>query len=70
MAGADYRSCDVCGSKTFYDANLSYDWEEHEDRPFVRDTDYHLGYLGDWACICIGCAKTHRVVIEKIGDGK
>lgn len=24
MAGADYRSCDVCGGKTFYDANLSY----------------------------------------------
>lgn len=25
MAGCDYRSCDVCGCKTFYDANLNYD---------------------------------------------
>jgi len=25
MAGADYRSCDVCGGKAFYDANLSYE---------------------------------------------
>lgn len=25
MAGADYKYCDVCESKAFYDANLNYD---------------------------------------------
>ena len=24
MAAGDYRSCDVCGGKCFYDANLNY----------------------------------------------
>ena len=24
MAMADYRTCDVCGGKAFYDANLNY----------------------------------------------
>lgn len=24
MAAGDYRSCDVCGRKAFYDANLNY----------------------------------------------
>lgn len=39
MAGADYKSCDVCGGKAFYDANLSYsdgmdEWSK--DRPPYR----------------------------------
>lgn len=25
MAGADYRSCDHCGGKAFYDADLDYE---------------------------------------------
>lgn len=25
MAGADYKSCDVCSGKTFYDAHLNYE---------------------------------------------
>lgn len=28
MAGCDYRSCDVCGGKAFYDANLNYEGGE------------------------------------------
>ena len=24
MASSDYKSCDVCGGKAFYDVNLSY----------------------------------------------
>jgi hypothetical protein len=30
MAGGDYRSCDVCGGKAFYDANLTYEDGESE----------------------------------------
>jgi hypothetical protein len=31
MAYADYRHCDICDAKTFYDANLDYDWEEYPE---------------------------------------
>ena len=27
MAAADYYGCDLCGSKTFYDAELDYDFQ-------------------------------------------
>lgn len=33
MAAADYRLCDVCGGKAFYDSNLSYEWGPSEYRP-------------------------------------
>ncbi len=56
MAGADYRSCDKCGCKTFYDSNLDYDFSDPE-RP------HGLWSLGDWAVICIDCAKTHKCII-------
>ena len=67
MAAADYRLCDVCGGKAFYDANLNNDFdapaEEH-----IRDSNYKLDYLGDWAVLCRDCAKTHKCVIEPIED--
>ena len=56
MAGADYRSCDVCGCKTFYDSNLDYDFSENPKTG--------LSGLGDWACLCDDCAKTHEVIIK------
>lgn len=28
MAMADYRLCDVCGGKAFYDSNLAYEYGE------------------------------------------
>ena len=70
MAMADYRLCDICGSKAFYDANLNYEFgnRQHpipEDEK-VRDSSHKLDYLGDWAVLCRDCAKTHRCVIEKI----
>jgi hypothetical protein len=39
MAMSDYRLCDVCGSKAFYDSNLNYgdgtdEW--HKDYPPFR----------------------------------
>lgn len=59
MAASDYRSCDICGSKTFYDASLN--WHEPDD-------DHHAGFwlpgLGDWAVICKQCAKTYETVVR------
>lgn len=70
MALADYRLCDVCNGKAFYDSNLSYE-DEHEapDREPFRVAGesagwgYRLGYLGDWAVLCTDCAKTHKTAI-------
>lgn len=28
MASCDYKLCDVCGGKAFYDSNLQYDSED------------------------------------------
>src|SRR5262245_38101351 len=68
MAAADYRLCDVCTHKVFYDSNLSYEFG-----PFDDDTPqalqvgepacYSLGSLGDWGVLCSDCSKTNRVVI-------
>lgn len=79
MALSDYRLCDVCGSKAFYDANLNYGHgpSEYSDTPpyKVAGTDQYgtqdlnekhgtrLDYVGDWAVLCFRCAKTHRVAI-------
>lgn len=56
MAKGDYRCCDVCDGKVFYDANLNY--ESSPEPPF-----FTLDYLGDWVVICTDCAKTHQCVI-------
>ena len=55
MALADYRLCDVCGCKTFYDASLNYE--------FPENSEYVLERLGAWRVICVDCAKTHVVVV-------
>lgn len=54
MAAGDYRLCDICHSKTYYDANLDFDFKAYP-RWGLR--------LGDWKVICIECAKTHECVI-------
>lgn len=61
MALADYRLCDVCESKCFYDANLDYDMREYPDTGFA--------YLGEWKVICRECALTHQVVIVERAEG-
>lgn len=81
MAMGDYRQCDVCGGKAFYDANLSYEFEPdyREQKPYrlvgqeqYTDADLNhkhgvrLGYVGDWAVICDECAKTHKTIIVPI----
>jgi hypothetical protein len=76
MAAGDYRSCDVCGDKAFYDANLNYDTGDKVDGKWVySDTPYKiagedqgaygigLDHVGDWAVLCTSCAKTHRISI-------
>jgi hypothetical protein len=80
MAAADYRLCDVCDNKVFYDSNLNYVWGRDEYNahiaPFRTNgeaTDYmedrhemRLDYLGDWAVICTECAKTHKTIVVPI----
>jgi hypothetical protein len=58
MAYADYRHCDVCDSKAFYDSNLNYDLEEYPDNGLFN--------LGDWKVLCRVCVKTHELkIVEK-----
>jgi len=81
MAMADYKLCDVCGEKAFYDANLNYEdgvseWglppfrvagaPQFDDPQMVNKHGHRLGYVGDWAVVCAECAKTHRTAIVKI----
>lgn len=73
MALADYRLCDVCGRKAFYDANLNYEWPDKdgngqwgqkiEPHELTRDSGHKLDNLGDWAVICTSCATTHKCVV-------
>ena len=74
MALADYRLCDVCGGKAFYDANLNYE-ESTADRPSYRVAgdarafqQGTLDYLGDWAVLCSTCAQTHKTMIVQRED--
>lgn len=70
MASCDYRLCDVCGGKAFYDANLSYEHSSATERQPALvtgrvDSDYCLGSLGDWAVLCDKCSKTHMTQIVR-----
>ena len=84
MAKADYRLCDVCDGKAFYDSNLNYEpvSDKYERTPFkyAGEDQYNnpeltakygmcLDYVGDWAVLCTDCAKTHRVQIVERNDG-
>jgi hypothetical protein len=60
MAGADYRHCDICDAKAFYDAELHHDFYEYPDTG--------LAHLGEDAVICRDCARTHRTaVLPRLG---
>lgn len=59
MAAADYRLCDVCDRKTFYDTELNYDFETYPK---------HGLRLGDWKVICEDCAKVHKCVVVAIDE--
>ncbi|HEX7687315.1 MAG TPA: hypothetical protein VF453_06400 [Burkholderiaceae bacterium] len=44
MAACDYRSCDVCGGKAFYDAELAY--ESMSDENSIRRGATPMRYAG------------------------
>lgn len=56
MAAADYYSCDVCGRKTFYDADLEYTSSPPDYEPVLPG-------VGAMKVICTSCADSHEVVI-------
>lgn len=60
MAASDYRLCDICDSKCYYDSNVEYDFTEYPDTG--------LWNTGDWAVICRECSKTYQVIIQKRED--
>jgi len=60
MAKSDYRCCDVCGSKVFYDAHLNYNFDE-----CMADGSPKLDYLGDWVVICDECSEMWKCVVLK-----
>ena len=81
MAKADYKLCDVCGEKAFYDAHLNYEcgiskWglmpfrqvgkQQYSDPELTKKYGDRLDFVGDWAVVCAECAKTHRVQIVPI----
>lgn len=74
MALADYRLCDVCGSKTFYDARLNYEQTVDGDGALRNGGEMMQGlsldYLGDWCVLCTNCARTHRCVIVSLDAAK
>jgi hypothetical protein len=64
MAASDYRLCDICTGKVFYDANLNYDDGEGAVRNAgIMIAGTTLDYLGDWCVLCDDCSKTHQCVI-------
>lgn len=74
MAYADYRLCDVCGGKAFYDSNLNYGDAGVASYRVVGKPQYEipeinekygitLDHVGDWAVICHECADTHECKI-------
>ena len=68
MALADYRLCDVCDSKVFYDVHLNYEFTESEwvkFDEFDNRLGFKLDYLGDWSCICKECSKSWEVVVQR-----
>lgn len=77
MAASDYRLCDVCHGKAFYDANLNYEIgigvEGSVRYRGELAPQTQLDYLGDWAVICQECAQTHKCIVVPIetedGDG-
>ena len=58
MAGADYYSCDKCGCKTFYDANVYYvfepDDEDYAENPATKGL-WPAGNVGLMVVLCRSC---------------
>ena len=76
MALADYRLCDVCGKKAFYDSNLNYEFST-EKYPISQEelieqpnNGLKLENLGKWAVLCKSCSKTHEIIIKQLEEEK
>jgi len=71
MALSDYRLCDICGGKAFYDSNLNYESQDDPDfegEPLPTANGkrqwFHLDNLGSWAVICKSCrAKGYECMV-------
>jgi len=61
MARSDYWVCDLCREKAFYDADLLYEGDWRLNR---NGNPLPVG-AGDMVCICVECAKTHKVLAMK-----
>lgn len=82
MAAADYRLCDSCECKVFYDSELDYKNgpsgyntagpyriagnPQYEDEQINHKHGTRLGRLGDWAVLCSTCAKSYKTQIVPI----
>lgn len=75
MAMSDYRLCDHCGGKAFYDSNLNYESSVKVGDKWVYPANAFringevepyglaLDRLGDWAVICSECSKSFKCVV-------
>jgi hypothetical protein len=63
MAMADYRLCDVCSGKTFYDAALSYNKPDE-----AHGYQWWLHGVGAWIVLCEKCAETHEIIVRPKGS--
>lgn len=57
MAAADYRLCDLCRAKAFYDCTLNYDFQAYPDTGLFN--------LGAWCVVCRECAKRFEIKITE-----
>ena len=66
MARADYKLCDVCGEKAFYDASLNYETGPHGLRDLSgRDISLSLDYCAQVGAVCTACYdKGWRIKVE------
>jgi len=81
MALSDYRLCDRCEGKAFYDAHLNYEtgsrgpdgkWHAPKNPFRVSGSEQFHGHaldrIGDWAVLCTECAKTHKCIVVPIDE--
>lgn len=64
MALADYRLCDVCGGKAFYDASLNYDDRPSEYR--INNKPYRVA--GDEQYADKELTHKHGMRLDYVGD--
>jgi hypothetical protein len=65
MATCDYRLCDICNNKVFYDANLNYEQGRDAEARYAKDCHYALENLGAWIVLCRDCAKSYDIAAVK-----